>query len=408
MSTSSHVMTSRSYSTDYSEEEQERTPQSSLEVGVVMAKRHKKNNRGRQKYEREMTLYSYSTDYSEEEQERTPQSSLEAGEVMVKRYKSNGERQTYEREMTPRSCSTDYSEEEQERTPQTSLGPGKVTAKGYTRFGERKTYERVTERISRTDGTPPHATQEKEANKVFNKVPKDCQSQQHRGYHDQPKSIESRETKSHSKQSQGNPPLLDARSKLTDQYSSRKFSRPEYIRHQTSSASSSSNFTPRPYTCIQVLSSNSPHYSSSSKSLSSRAPLAMRILHELAIGLTDAYLISGILPQKKNMNGKGLVGWELYNVTENGEEGWNTILSFLINLDFLIELVDTICSLDTPASIRQRMKHHAHFRPLRSVIRAANNVITSRFLVKRIDRHRLLFRVVSPHNCGSKDVGREE
>jgi len=54
------------------------------------------------------------------------------------------------------------------------------------------------------------------------------------------------------------------------------------------------------------------------------------------------------------------------------------------------------------------MKHHAHFRPLRSVIRAANNVITSRFLVKRIDRHRLLFRVVSPHNCGSKDVGREE
>eukprot|EP00980_Cylindrotheca_fusiformis_P012717 scaffold3108_cov152-Cylindrotheca_fusiformis.AAC.8 len=154
-----------------------------------------------------------------------------------------------------------------------------------------------------------------------------------------------------------------------------------------------------PSTIVTVTSCRSDGYYNqkapgSTSKLPRKAPTNLKLFHELAVGIKDAYAAVGKTPSKP--------------VLENGETGEKMdqtefqqqciLWEFLGNIDFLLALVDEV-AVDT--ATRGALKDDKTFKGVRDVIKKCNKVLEE-MLVRRERRYTLFFRL--PED--TKDIAR--
>jgi len=124
----------------------------------------------------------------------------------------------------------------------------------------------------------------------------------------------------------------------------------------------------------------------STSKLPRKAPSNLKLFHELAVGIKDAYAAVGQTPTRPDE--------ETEDVKQNAMlmEGKTVLWEFVGNLDFLLALVDEV-AIDT--ATRGALKDDTTFKCLRDVIKKCNKVLEG-MLVRRERRYTLFFRLVQP------------
>ncbi|GAX11007.1 hypothetical protein FisN_2Lh536 [Fistulifera solaris] len=123
----------------------------------------------------------------------------------------------------------------------------------------------------------------------------------------------------------------------------------------------------------------------STSKLPRKAPTNLKLFHELAVGVKDAYVAVGARPQKPSDSDKTTMDSREF-------EARLILWNFVGNLDFLLALVDEV-SVDTVT--RGALKDDATFKGLRDVIKKGNRVLET-MLVRRERKYTLFFRLAQP------------
>lgn len=125
----------------------------------------------------------------------------------------------------------------------------------------------------------------------------------------------------------------------------------------------------------------------STSKLPRKAPANLKLFHELAVGVKDAYAANGSTPrQPSEQDEKDLDPTEL--------EGRTVLWEFVGNLDFLLALVDEVA---VDSVTRGALKDDSAFKGLRDVIKKGNRVLEE-MLVRRERKYTLFFRLVQPED----------
>ena len=119
-----------------------------------------------------------------------------------------------------------------------------------------------------------------------------------------------------------------------------------------------------------------------------KAPSALKMFHELAVGLKDAYDAVGATPTNPSDEDEGS------DDPAEIKEAKQTLWDFVGNLDFLLGLVDEV-AIDT--ATRGALKDDSAFKSLRDVIKKCNKILET-MLVRRERKYTLFFRLVQPHD----------
>lgn len=130
----------------------------------------------------------------------------------------------------------------------------------------------------------------------------------------------------------------------------------------------------------------------STSKLPRKAPSNLKLFHELAVGLKDAYTAVGETPTRPVPE-----EWSKH-MSPNEIEARTILWEFLGNLDFLLALVDEV-AMDT--ATRGALKDDTTFKSLRDVIKKCNKVLET-MLVRRERKYTLFFRLVQPQDA--KDI----
>lgn len=136
----------------------------------------------------------------------------------------------------------------------------------------------------------------------------------------------------------------------------------------------------------------------STSKLPRKAPTNLKLFHELAVGLKDAFTAVGQTPTKPIMEQQ--IEDEITNekktiiMDENEFNGRTVLWDFIGNIDFLLALVDEV-AVDT--ATRGALKDDTTFKGLRDVIKKCNKVLED-MLVRRERRYTLFFRLPQPHD----------
>ncbi|GKY97404.1 hypothetical protein MPSEU_000698900 [Mayamaea pseudoterrestris] len=125
----------------------------------------------------------------------------------------------------------------------------------------------------------------------------------------------------------------------------------------------------------------------STAKLPRKAPTNLKLFHELAVGVKDAYAAVGATPKRPSEDEAEKLGREDY-------EGRMVLAEFISNMDFLLALVDEV-AVDTVT--RGALKEDQTFKGLRDVIKKGNRVLEE-MLVRRERKYTLFFRLVQPHD----------
>jgi len=135
----------------------------------------------------------------------------------------------------------------------------------------------------------------------------------------------------------------------------------------------------------------------STSKLPRKAPTNLKLFHELAVGLKDAYAAVGQTPTKPVMINEE-TGETMMD--EREYQGRTVLWEFIGNIDFLLALVDEV-AVDT--ATRGALKDDTTFKGLRDVIKKCNKVLED-MLVRRERRYTLFFRLPDPND--KKDIDR--
>jgi len=119
----------------------------------------------------------------------------------------------------------------------------------------------------------------------------------------------------------------------------------------------------------------------STSKLPRKAPSNLKLFHELAVGIKDAYTAVGQKPERPDESQES-------NTAE--AEGRAVLRDFFENIDFLLALVDEV-AIDT--ATRGVLKDDSTFKSLRDVIKKCNKVLEG-MLVRRERRYTLFFRLI--------------
>jgi tetratricopeptide (TPR) repeat protein len=125
----------------------------------------------------------------------------------------------------------------------------------------------------------------------------------------------------------------------------------------------------------------------STSKLPRKAPTNLKLFHELAVGVKDAYAAVGATPRK-------LTEEEEARFKDEEKIGRTVLWDFVGNLDFLLALVDEV-AVDTIT--RGALKDDSTFKGLRDVIKKGNRVLEE-MLVRRERKYTLFFRLVQSHD----------
>lgn len=127
------------------------------------------------------------------------------------------------------------------------------------------------------------------------------------------------------------------------------------------------------------------------------APPVLKLFHELAVGVQDAYAAVGATPTKPELldsAGKiATIGEDRRTRIE--EEGRKILWEFMEHLDFLLAVVDEV-ALDT--ATRGALKEDSKFKVLRDTIKKCNKSVLETMLVRRERKYTLFYRLVSPND----------
>eukprot|EP00536_Pseudo-nitzschia_multiseries_P004508 jgi/Psemu1/188278/e_gw1.75.26.1 len=143
----------------------------------------------------------------------------------------------------------------------------------------------------------------------------------------------------------------------------------------------------------------------STSKLPRKAPTNLKLFHELAVGLKDAFTAVGQTPTKPQKEEEQIDvttgAMKMVAVMSDEEFLGRTILwDFMGNIDFLLALVDEV-AVDT--ATRGALKDDTTFKGLRDVIKKCNKVLED-MLVRRERRYTLFFRLPQP--TVSRDMDR--
>jgi len=119
----------------------------------------------------------------------------------------------------------------------------------------------------------------------------------------------------------------------------------------------------------------------STSKLPRKAPSNLKLFHELAVGIKDAYNAVGEMPERLDESKES-------NIPD--AEGRAILRDFFENIDFLLALVDEV-AIDT--ATRGVLKDDTTFKSLRDVIKKCNKVLEG-MLVRRERRYTLFFRLI--------------
>jgi hypothetical protein len=114
----------------------------------------------------------------------------------------------------------------------------------------------------------------------------------------------------------------------------------------------------------------------------------LKLFHELAVGVKDAYTAAGETPTRPDPE-----EWAKH-ISQDEITGRTVLWEFLGNLDFLLALVDEV-AIDT--ATRGALKDDTTFKSLRDVIKKCNKVLET-MLVRRERKYTLFFRLVQPQD----------
>jgi tetratricopeptide (TPR) repeat protein len=126
----------------------------------------------------------------------------------------------------------------------------------------------------------------------------------------------------------------------------------------------------------------------STSKLPRKAPSNLKLFHELAVGVKDAYAAAGETPTRPDPE-----EWSKH-MSKKEIAGRTVLWEFLGNLDFLLALVDEV-AIDT--ATRGALKDDTTFKSLRDVIKKCNKVLET-MLVRRERKYTLFFRLVQPND----------
>ena len=121
-----------------------------------------------------------------------------------------------------------------------------------------------------------------------------------------------------------------------------------------------------------------------------KAPSALKMFHELAVGLKDAYEAVGATPTNPADEEEGDESDDPAEIKEAKQTLWD----FMGNLDFLLGIVDEV-AIDT--ATRGALKDDSAFKSLRDVIKKCNKILET-MLVRRERKYTLFFSLVQPHD----------
>lgn len=133
----------------------------------------------------------------------------------------------------------------------------------------------------------------------------------------------------------------------------------------------------------------------STSKLPRKAPSNLKLFHELAVGIKDAYAAVGQTPTRPPEPEVGGPKQDTQLL-----EGKAVLWEFFGNLDFLLALVDEV-AIDT--ATRGALKDDTTFKSLRDVIKKCNKVLEG-MLVRRERRYTLFFRLAQASD--PKDVAK--
>jgi len=137
----------------------------------------------------------------------------------------------------------------------------------------------------------------------------------------------------------------------------------------------------------------------STSKLPRKAPTNLKLFHELAVGLKDAFMAVGQTPMKpvreKEIEDESTGEKKtIFVMDENEFHGRTVLWDFMGNIDFLLALVDEV-AVDT--ATRGALKDDTTFKGLRDVIKKCNKVLED-MLVRRERRYTLFFRLPQPND----------
>ena len=199
---------------------------------------------------------------------------------------------------------------------------------------------------------------------------------------------------------------------------SRSRSRSRAASSDLSSGDNNNNNNPKPM-LVAVTSCRSDAYYNqkapgSTSKLPRKAPSNLKLFHELAVGVKDAYQAVGQTPTRPDDQ-------ENEGLTPQQQEGRQVLWDFVGNLDFVSIVLYSILNFDThylisslsslslqllalvdevatDTATRGALKDDSTFKSLRDVIKKCNKVLES-MLVRRERRYTLFFRLVQPHEA---------
>lgn len=200
------------------------------------------------------------------------------------------------------------------------------------------------------------------------------------------------------------------------------------LRRKNSNTSSDGNDDKRP-TIVAVTSCRSDAYyhqkaPGSASKLPTKAPSALKLFHELATGVKDAYDAVGAMPVRPEMGDDGK-----FKASENEVILWefmgnldfvsalihsNLIISKSIHLiwfemifwsidkfvhlfSFFVQLLALVDEVAVDTATRGALKDDTTFKCLRDVIKKGNKVLEN-MLVRRERKYTLFFRLTTPQN----------
>mmetsp|Transcript_30064 Transcript_30064/g.33319 ORF Transcript_30064/g.33319 Transcript_30064/m.33319 type:complete len:203 (-) Transcript_30064:322-930(-) len=119
----------------------------------------------------------------------------------------------------------------------------------------------------------------------------------------------------------------------------------------------------------------------STSKLPGKAPSNLKLFHELAVGIKDAYTAVGEMPKRLD---------ESQEINTLDTKGRAILRNFFENIDFLLGFVHEV-SVDTAK--QGVLKDDTTFKSLRDAIKKCNKVLEG-MLVRREGRYTLIFRLI--------------
>lgn len=132
----------------------------------------------------------------------------------------------------------------------------------------------------------------------------------------------------------------------------------------------------------------------STSKLPRKAPHVLKLFHELAVGLKDAYEAVGATPTNPAEGADG-AGAGAGGDSPATREGRQVLWDFMGNLDLLLALVDEVA---TDTVTRRALKDDTAFKSLRDVIKKCNKILET-MLVRRERKYTLFLHLPQPHDA---------